>query len=119
MNELIKLINDFDEEKISRTEEEDFLLKYGRGKAGHYFRRILDLYYNDDVLPTHYDDETDLVGYTQFIHLWRYITYPLIERGWTKEDLHKEISNMCATYKKIGYTVIPPIVRKGKHRNEK
>ena len=88
MNELM---NDYDKEKVSRIKKEDFLIRIGTQRAGVNFCKILDEYYQNC-----YNDENDLIGRTQFRHLFCHFADCLVERGWTKDDLNKEISNVIA-----------------------
>lgn len=89
-----ELINNYDKEKTSRTEKENLLIERGINRAGVNYAKILDEYYSNV-----YDDNTDLIGRTQFSHLFRHFADCLVERGWTIEDLNKEILN-CSEIKK-------------------
>lgn len=81
------LMNNFENEK-ARHEEEDILINVGINGAHDNFTRILDEY---SSVSSCYKDDNDLIGRVQFSHLFRNFADCLFERGWTIEDLNKQI----------------------------
>ena len=75
-----------------RATKEDCLVASGFSKADKIYENIMNEYYQSG----RYNDDTDLIGSSQFLCLFRYFADCLVERGWTKDALNNEISNVIA-----------------------
>ena len=75
-----------------RATKEDCLIECGLQRADKIYENIM----NEYATSGWYNDETDVIGSSQFLNLFRSFADCLVERGWTKEDLNKEISNIFA-----------------------
>ena len=75
-----------------RATEEDCLIESGLRRADEIYENIM----NEYATSGWYNDDTDVIGCSQFLSLFYYFAECLYVRGWTKEDLNKEISNIFA-----------------------
>ena len=75
-----------------RATKEDCLIESGLQRADKIYENIMCEYYQSG----RYNDDTDVIGSSQFLSLFSYFAECLYERGWTKDDLNNEISNVIA-----------------------
>ena len=75
-----------------RATKEDCLIESGLRRADKIYENIM----NEYATSGWYNDETDVIGSSQFLSLFTYFAECLFERGWTKDDLNNEISNVIA-----------------------
>ena len=78
--------------EVERATKEDCLIESGLQRADKIYENIMCEYYQSG----RYNDDTDLIGSSQFLCLFRYFADCLVERGWTKDALNNEISNVIA-----------------------
>ena len=78
--------------EVERATKEDCLIESGLQRADKIYENIM----NEYVTSGWYNDETDVIGSSQFLSLFTYFAVCLFERGWTKDDLNNEISNVIA-----------------------
>lgn len=81
--------------EASRTTKEDCLIAFGLDKADKIYEDIMNEYYQSNG----YNDETDVIGSNQFLSLFHYFAKCLVERGWNKRDLNKEINEILKVFK--------------------
>ena len=75
-----------------RATKEDCLIESGLRRADKIYENIM----NEYATSGWYNDDTDVIGCSQFLSLFYYFAGCLYVRGWTQEDLNKEISNVIA-----------------------
>ena len=78
--------------EVDRATKEDCLIECGLQRADKIYENIM----NEYATSGWYNDETDVIGSSQFLSLFTYFAECLFERGWTKDDLNNEISNVIA-----------------------
>ncbi len=78
--------------KKVEDKSEDALIAAGFQRADEIYENIMNEYNQSGW----YNDETDVIGSSQFLGLFHHFAECLFLRGWTKDNLNNEILNVIA-----------------------